>query len=141
MKLVLFAATLMLSGAAIAQTQPETTAPDTSAAATTTVDTATTTDTTATTMTTTATMPSTGMTVAPGNTSPERDARGIPVISSAATAPPGVNIGNTVVPPGAVAMPNQAAAFQTQAATTSYPACSRTVTDQCVQNYERGRPR
>lgn len=118
MKTVIFAAALMLSGAAIAQ---ETT-------------TETTTDTTV----TTTTMPSSGMTVAPDNSNPERDARGIPVISAPAVAPAGVNTGNTVVPPGAVAVPNTAA-FQTTAATTSYPACSRTVTDHCVQTYERGR--
>jgi hypothetical protein len=119
MKTVLFAAALMVSGAAIAQDQTETTTTDT-------------------TMTTTTTS-STGMTVAPGNTNPERDARGIPVISDPAVAPPGVNTGNTVVPPGAVAVPNQGAAFQTQASTSSYPACSRSVTDHCVQTYERGR--
>ena len=115
MKLVLFAAALMLSGAAIAQETTETTTTET---------------------TTTTTMPSAGMTVAPSNANPERDARGIPVIADAAVAPPGVNTGNTVVPPGAVAVPNTAA-FQTQASTTSYPACSRTVTDHCVQTYER----
>ena len=123
MKIVLFAAALMLSGAAIAQETTDTTTTDTT-----------------TTVTTTTTMPSTGMTVAPDNSNPERDARGIPVISAPAVAPPGVNTGNTIVPPGAVAVPNTAA-FQTQAATTSYPACSRTVTDHCVQTYERGRPR
>ena len=121
MKLVLFAAALMLSGAAIAQETTDTT-------------------TTETTTTTTTTMPSSGMTVAPSNANPERDARGIPVISDAAVAPPGVNTGNMVVPPGAVAVPNQGAAFQTQAATTSYPACTRSVTDHCVQTYERRKP-
>jgi hypothetical protein len=125
MKLVLFAAALMLSGAALAQSQPET-VPDTAT---------TTTDTTVTTTTTT-----TGMTVAPGNTAPERDARGIPVISDPAVAPPGTNQA-VVVPPGAVVVPNpnQAAAFQTQTAATTYPPCSRTVTDHCVQTYERAR--
>jgi len=133
MKLVLFAAALMLSGAAIAQEPEDTTATDTTATETTTTETTTTATTTA--------MPSTGMTVAPDNSNPERDARGIPVISAPAMAPAGVNTGNTIVPPGAVAVPNQAAAFQTTTATTSYPACSRTVTDHCVQTYERGRPR
>jgi len=118
MKIVLFAAALTLSGAAIAQE--------------------TTTETTTTDTTVTTTMPSTGMTVAPDNSNPERDARGIPVISAPAVAPAGVNTGNTVVPPGAVAVPNTGA-FQTTAATTSYQACSRTVTDHCVQTYERGR--
>ena len=115
MKTVLFAAALLMSGAALAQE----------------------TDTTETTVTTTTTM-STPTTVAPSNAAPERDARGIPVISDAATAPAGANQA-VVVPPGAqvIPNPNQAAAFQTQASTESYPACSRTVTDNCVQTYER----
>ena len=115
MKLVLFATALAMSGAALAQTETDTT------------------------MTTTTTS---GMTVAPGNAAPERDARGIPVISDPAEAPAGVN-NAPVITPGAqvVPDPNQAAAFQTQPATESYPACSRTVTDNCLQAYERGRPR
>ena len=121
MKLVLFAAALMMSGAAIAQ------------------ETEATTETEVTTTTTTTTMvPGTPTTVAPSNQAPERDARGIAVISDAATAPAGVNQALVVVP-GAqiVPNPNAAAAFQTQASTDSYPACSRTVTDNCVQAYER----
>jgi hypothetical protein len=120
MKTILFAAALMMSGAALAQD-----------------DTTTTTDTTVTTTTTTS-MPTTGMTVAPSNQAPERDARGIPVISDPAVAPAGANQA-VVVPPGAqvIANPNQAATFATQASTDSYPACSRTVTDNCVQTYER----
>ena len=115
MKTVLFAAALLMSGAALAQE----------------------TDTTETTVTTTTTM-STPTTVAPSNAAPERDARGIQVISDAATAPAGANQA-VVVPPGAqvIPNPNQAATFQTQASTESYPACSRTVTDNCVQTYER----
>ena len=38
-----------------------------------------------------------------------------------------------------VAAPNQSAVFTTQASTKTYPACSKTVTDGCVQAYERGR--
>ncbi len=81
-------------------------------------------------------------TSAPSNASPERDARGIPVISDPATAPPGTNqpvnvpAGATVVP-----SPNQQAAFAARPAEQEYPACSRTVTDNCVQAYERGSPR
>lgn len=80
--------------------------------------------------------------VAPGNASVERDARGIPVVSDPATAPAGTNqvvnvpSGATVVP-----NPNQQAAFATRPADQEYPVCSRTVTDNCVQNYERGRRR
>ena len=82
-------------------------------------------------------------TVTPGNDSPERDARGIPVVSDPATAPPGTNQ-VVSVPSGTqtVPAPNQQAAFATRPADQEYPACSRTVTDNCVQTYERGsRPR
>ena len=78
-------------------------------------------------------------TVAPANDSPERDARGIAVISDPATAPAGTNTPVTV-PAGAVVVPNpnQQAAFAARPADQEYPACSRTVTDNCVQAYERG---
>jgi hypothetical protein len=74
-------------------------------------------------------------TVAPGNTAPERDARGIAVLSDPATAPAGTN---QPAPTGrAVPAPNQAAAFATQPSTGEKPPCSRTVTDNCTQTYER----
>ena len=78
-------------------------------------------------------------TVAPGYDDPERDARGIPVVSDPATAPAGTNE-VVSVPPGATVTldPNQQAAFATRPADQEYPACSRTVTDNCVQAYERG---
>ena len=82
-------------------------------------------------------------TVAPGNAAPERDARGIAVISSPAEAPPGANQ-PVSVPAGAqvVPNPNQAQAFATRPAAGEAPPCSRTVTDGCIQTYERGtRPR
>ena len=117
MKTILFAtAALMIGGTALAQT---------------------TTDTTTTTTTTT----TDSTTVAPANTAPERDARGIPVISDPATAPAGVNVAVSAGAGQVVPAPNQAAAFATQPSTEEYPVCSRTVTDNCVQNYERGRPR
>ena len=137
MKSVFFAAALLMGGAALAQETDTTETTDTTVTtdATTTTTTTVTTPVTATTVTT-----GTGMTVAPSNAAPERDARGIPVISDPAVAPAGAN-NAVVVPPGAqvVPAPNQAAAFQTQASTESYPACSRTVTDTCVQTYERPR--
>jgi hypothetical protein len=118
MKSFLFAAALLTSTAAIAQTDA---AADPAA-------------------TTQAAEPvaasPTGMTVAPRNAAPERDGRGIAVISDAATAPPGFNN-----PPGTngmggpVADPSQPPAQQP--ADASYQACSRTVTDNCVQTYER----
>lgn len=79
-------------------------------------------------------------TVAPSNSAPETDARGIPVISDPATAPAGTN---QAPPPGegrTTPNPNQDAAFATQpAAAEPPPPCSRTVTDNCVQTYEVGR--
>ena len=112
------AAALALSGAAVAQTTGSATTAGQSA-----------------TMTNVA-----GAAVAPGNSAPERYARGIPVVSDPATAPAGVN--GPVPTAGAnvqvVPAPNQGAAFATQASTENYPVCSRTVTDNCVQNYERG---
>ena len=75
-----------------------------------------------------------GQTVAPGNQAPERDARGIPVVSDPAEAPPGFNqspqVGGTGASPSSPPAP--------QASTENYPVCSRTVTDNCVQAYERG---
>ena len=79
-------------------------------------------------------------TVAPGNSAPERDARGIPVVSAPAEVPAGANQ-NTPIAPGAQFQPNpnQQQVFAPRPATGDYPACSRTVTDHCVQAYERGR--
>ncbi|MEO5809540.1 MAG: hypothetical protein ABIR51_05700 [Sphingomicrobium sp.] len=72
-------------------------------------------------------------------TAPATDSRGIPVISAPATAPAGVNV-PVSVPAGTqlVINPNQAAAFTSAAeAATDLPPCSKTVTDRCVQTYER----
>lgn len=73
-------------------------------------------------------------------TPPERDARGIPVISAPAVVPAGANEPVTA-PPGAnvVVSPNQASVFNTRQSAQDYPPCTRTVTDNCVQTYERGR--
>ena len=81
-------------------------------------------------------------TVAPGNTAPERDARGIAVVSDPATAPAGTNE-PVSVPPGAqvIVNPNQAAAFTPQPATEAAPPCTREVTDNCTQTYEGRRTR
>ena len=61
--------------------------------------------------------------------------------SGQATAPAGTNMG--VQGTGmAVPMANQEAAFTPRPAAGEYPPCSRTVTDSCIQTYERGsRPR
>jgi len=66
---------------------------------------------------------------------PARDARGIPVISDPATVPAGFN--HPVGMGGPTAGPTPP--LPTQPAAESYPPCSRTVTDNCVQTYERGR--
>jgi hypothetical protein len=78
-------------------------------------------------------------TQAPGNASPERDARGIPVVSDPATTPAGANQAAPTGP--ATPAPNQAAAFAPQPAAGEAPPCSRTVTDHCTQTYEGGATR
>ena len=89
------------------------------------------------TTTTTTTTPVAGQVVEPSNANPERDARGIPVISAPAVAPAGFNnpagMGGPLVDASTPPAP--------QPATQDYPPCTRTVTDHCVQTYERGRGR
>lgn len=63
---------------------------------------------------------------------PARDARGVPVVSDPATPPPGFN-----GPPRPADQPAPQATPQPDTAPS--PPCSRTVTDNCVQTYERGR--
>lgn len=134
MRSALLAVALMVSGAAIAQdyTTPQ---PDPNMPA----DVTTTDMTTDTSLTTTAApaIPSTGSVQMPSNANPEHDARGIAVISAEAFVPAGWNgttatgMGGPLADPGATPAP--------QAASESYPACSRTITDNCLQTYERGR--
>ncbi len=71
---------------------------------------------------------------------PERDARGIPVVNEAPNVPAGVNQ-TPNIPPGAQVQyaPNQSAAFATRPATATYPPCERGQTDRCTQTYEVGR--
>jgi hypothetical protein len=78
-------------------------------------------------------------TVPPANTAPKQDARGITVVSDPATAPAGANQPIPQAPPGAVWVPNPdaRAAFAPQPSTGEKPPCSRTVTDNCTQTYER----
>lgn len=80
-------------------------------------------------------------TVAPGNTAPEKDARGIAVISDPATAPAGANQAPPTGTGPVVPNPDQAQAFATQPSAGEKPPCSRTVTDNCTQTYEVGRRR
>jgi hypothetical protein len=117
MKPFLMVAALMLGTAAAAQT----------------TDPATDTETNATTTTTMAT----GQTVAPDNSAPERDARGIAVVSAPATAPAGYNEPAHTMAPGEAAPP--AGPAPTQGTAGPLPPCTRTVTDHCTQTYERHR--
>ena len=78
-------------------------------------------------------------TVAPSNANPETDARGVTVVSAPAEVPQGANQSATIAP-GSVFTPNpnQGQVFTPRPSTETYPACSRTVTDNCVQGYVRG---
>jgi hypothetical protein len=110
MKSMIFAAALLMSGAALAQTTDMTTTTSTDTGMT------------------------AGTTVAPGNSAPERDARGIAVVSDAATAPPGWNM-----PPGTPGAANPSAPPPSQGSAGPLPPCTRKITDRCTQTYERGR--
>jgi hypothetical protein len=137
MKVTAFALALMLSGAAVAQT---TTDPDLNTEANVSAQTGTVDHSThVSSQTGTASTWSANtmsQVVQPSNASPERDARGIAVISDAATVPAGWNglagtaMGGPLVDP---------ATGKTMSSADSYPACSATVTDNCLQTYERGR--
>jgi hypothetical protein len=78
-----------------------------------------------------------GPVVQPGNASPERDARGIAVISAAATVPAGWNGVTGTAMGGPLVDPATGATIDDT--NHSYPACSTSVTDNCLQSYERGR--
>lgn len=75
-------------------------------------------------------------TIEPSNSDPERDARGIRVISAAAVVPAGWN----GTPAGAaMGGPELDPATGEPRAPRDYPACTASVTDKCLQTYERGR--
>lgn len=146
MKTVLFAAALSVSGLAIAQTQTNNGA----APATTTTqgtaqpddaDAPTTTTTTTTTTTPQDTAQPSGQTVDDPlqSTGPQGVTQQGTDPNGQATAPAGTNMGTMGTGSGmAMPAPNQNAAFTPRAAAGEYPPCSRTVTDSCVQTYERG---
>jgi hypothetical protein len=144
MKLAALTIALLLGGTAIAQTTDTTTTD----ATTTSADQATMPDAgtaangqwsnAATTTAPNATMAG-GQMVAPGNDNPRRDARGIPVISAPAVAPAGYN--GTMGTNTGMGGPALDASGQPMAASDNLPACSRNVTDHCVQTYERNRRR
>ena len=164
MRTAVIAMALLMSGAAIAQTYPTTQASppdldvdadvgvqpdgDLDVDADIDVDPATTGTTTGVTSPTTtagtdtmtsqtmAMAPASGAIVQPGNAHPEHDARGIAVISDPAAVPAGFNGVTTTAVGGPLADPATGEAI---AADDTYPACSATVTDNCLQAYERGR--
>ena len=112
MKTALFAAALLMSTAAIAQTTDTTTPPAPADSATSPV-------------------------AMPDNTAPRVDNNGTPVVSDPAAVPSGFNqapgmngVGGPYVDPSQPPAP--------QAATGDYPPCTRAVTDHCIQTYERG---
>lgn len=83
-----------------------------------------------------AALASTGAVVEPSNADPERDARGIAVISAAAVVPAGWN---GIAAGAAMGGPELDPAGGEAIAPDSYPACTASVTDKCVQTYEVGR--
>ena len=159
MRTAAFAIALLMSGAAIAQTTTTTTTqPDVDVDAdvgiqpdgdldvdadvdvdTKTVTTTTTHDSAVHSTTMAGVTPASGAVVHPSNADPERDARGIAVISDPAAVPAGWNGTTGTAMGGPLVDPATGATVDTT--NTSYPACTATVTDNCVQTYERGRRR
>ena len=130
MKRMTFALALLLGGAAFAQTESAGTAAYDGDGATTLAFE------TEGAATETAYMPAaSGQLVQASNSAPERDARGFAVISDPAIAPAGWN----GVPAAAMGGPELDPATGEPAAAEHYPACTRTVTDNCLQTYEKGR--
>lgn len=117
MKSAIFALALLSGGAAIAQTDYD-------------KKTATTVDTVA--------VAAGGEVVMPSNADPEHDARGIAVISDSALAPAGFNQAPGMTDGMGGPLVDTSTALAPQPATESYAACTATVTDNCVQTYERG---
>ena len=81
--------------------------------------------------------PASGAIVAPSNADPEHDARGIAVLSDPAAVPAGWNGVTGTAMGGPLVDPASGEAMAT--ADASYPACTASVTDNCLQAYERGR--
>ena len=132
MKTAAFTIALLIGGAAIAQTDPgvDAMAYDGDGTATAAWETE------SSTTTTVATADASGSLVQPSNSNPERDARGIAVISDPAVVPAGWN---GTAAGTAMGGPEIDPATGEPAAPEIYPACTATVTDNCLQTYERGR--
>ncbi|MFL6843391.1 MAG: hypothetical protein ACJ8ER_00740 [Allosphingosinicella sp.] len=140
MKKAAFAIALLVGGAAFAQTGTYTAATTDSAASTAYEGDGVTTaayETEGTTTSLAGTMPISGSPVVqPSNSSPERDARGIAVISDPATVPAGWNGVAGSAEGGPLLDP---VTGEPMADTQAYPACTASVTDHCLQTYEKGR--
>lgn len=135
MKTYAFATALLLAGAAVAQS-------DTSASGTAAYDgdgvstAAFETETGTSVVTATGAPIPGGAVVQPDNSDPERDARGIAVVSDPAIVPPGWN----GTPAAAMGGPElDPVTGEEVGADETYPACTATVTDNCLQTYEKGR--
>jgi len=129
-KKAFIAAALLISGTAIAQEYPATTpTPSEEMTAVQSTETVA--------VPTAVTTPASGAIVAPSNANPEHDARGIAVISDPAVVPAGFNGVVATAMGGPLLDPVTGEAIV--AAETSYPNCTATVTDNCLQAYERGR--
>jgi len=140
MRMTVMAIALLMSGTAVAQVTNEDEMSDMDVHAETTVDTTsvdTSAQATATTTMASSAMP--GQVVQPSNASPERDARGIAVISDPAVVPAGWNGVTGTAMGGPLVDPTTGETVTGDQDT--YPACSATVTDNCLQTYERGRSR
>lgn len=143
MRTAAFAIALLMSSAAVAQTTTEAEADmdvnaqiqtDTGVAADVDADVHATTSA----HTTAANMPmASGPVVQADNSNPERDARGIAVLSAAAVVPAGWNGVAGTAMGGPLVDPATGATIDDT--NESYPACSASVTDNCLQTYERGR--
>lgn len=159
MRATALAIALLMSGAAVAQTTTDDTTTNTTDTAVETDVTATQTDTgvtstptntnvsstqtsdmstqPATTMA--STMPASGAVMQPSNANPEEDARGIAVISDPAMVPAGWNGIASTAMGGPLVDP--ATGETVSGSDNSYPPCTASRTDNCLQTYERGRAR
>ena len=136
MKAAALTIALLLSGAAVAQTDPSIDAMAYDGDGVTTAAYETDGTATMTAGTPTADSSATAALVQPSNSDPERDARGIAVISDPAMTPAGWN---GTAAGSAMGGPELDPATGEPVAPETYPACTATVTDNCLQTYERGR--
>ncbi len=150
MRTVALTIALLMGGAAIAQTTTDTeldastdtsiqtdSLSDADASVDTSVDTNVATETDMTSPVPVSTIPASAAVVQPSNADPEHDARGIAVISAPAVVPAGFNGVSGTAMGGPLVDP--ATGETVDASDSSYPACTATVTDNCLQTYERNR--